>query len=149
MWPTMRSTLMMMLRSNSARSYETNNFPSVYQRVMNLIFYIHLVLFLAVVIMPFTNRRENLEFFSVLVPFLFYHWSVNDDTCALTLLEQRVTGKHKDELFMQRLVGPIYKMDDSDLNNAFKTLMFGLWSFAQYRLGHFDFIAEDLKKIIK
>lgn len=145
----MRSTLMMMLRSNSARSYETNNFPSVYQRVMNLIFYIHLVLFLAVVIMPFTNRRENLEFFSVLVPFLFYHWSVNDDTCALTLLEQRVTGKHKDELFMQRLVGPIYKMDDSDLNNAFKTLMFGLWSFAQYRLGHFDFIAEDLKKIVR
>ena len=93
--------------------------------------------------------RENLEFFSVLVPFLFYHWSVNDDTCALTLLEQRVTGKHKDELFMQRLVGPIYKMDDSDLNNAFKTLMFALWSFAQWRLGHFDFIAEDLKKIIK
>ena len=139
----------MTMRLNSMRSYEKNNFPSVYQRVMNLIFYIHLVLFLAVVIMPFTNRRENLEFFSVLVPFLFYHWSVNDDTCALTLLEQRVTGKHKDELFMQRLVGPIYKMDDSDLNNAFKTLMFGLWSFAQYRLGHFDFIAEDLKKIIK
>ena len=41
---------------------------------MNLIFYIHVVLFLAVIIMPFTNRRENLEFFSVLVPFLFYHW---------------------------------------------------------------------------
>jgi len=27
--------------------------------------------------------------------------------------------------------------------------MFALWSFAQWRLGHFDFIAEDLKKIIK
>ena len=114
---------------------------------MNIIFFIHAVLFMAILVMPFTNSKQNLEFYTILIPFLFYHWSVNDDTCALTLLEQRVTGKNKEETFMQRLVGPIYKMDDTDLNNATKTLLFVLWGVAQYRLGHFDFIRRDFDQI--
>ena len=116
---------------------------------MNVIFFIHTVLFLALLIMPFTNDRKNLEFFTVIIPFLFYHWSVNDVTCALTLLEQKVTGKHKEETFMQRLVGPIYKMDDTDLNNATKTILFFLWGVAQYRLGHFDFIRRDFEQVMR
>ena len=51
---------------------------------MNIIFWIHLVFLIAIIVVPFTNDRRNLEFYSILIPFLFYHWSVNDDTCALT-----------------------------------------------------------------
>ena len=38
-------------------------------------------------VVPFMKNKQNLEFYSLLVPFIFFHWSVNDDTCALTQME--------------------------------------------------------------
>jgi len=46
-----------------------------------------------------------------------------------------VTGNSKEETFFGRIMGPIYKMDDTDANNLLKTVMFGLWLFVQYKLG--------------
>jgi hypothetical protein len=86
-------------------------------------------------IIPFLKNTQLLEMYSLLVPFIFYHWSVNDDTCALTQMEMYVTGNNKDETFFGRIVGPIYKMEDTDANNLLKTVMFGLWLVVQYRLG--------------
>ena len=105
---------------------------------MNIIFFIHLVLFMAVLVIPFLKNTQLLEMYSILIPFIFYHWSVNDDTCALTQMEMYVTGNSKEETFFGRIMGPIYKMDDTDANNLLKTLMFGLWLFVQYRLGRID-----------
>jgi hypothetical protein len=84
------------------------------------------------------KNKQNLEFYSLLVPFIFFHWSVNDDTCALTQMEMYVTGNSKDETFFGRVVGPIYKMDDNEANNLLKSLLFGLWLLVQYRLGRID-----------
>lgn len=116
---------------------------------MNIIFLIHLIFLLWILIIPFTNDRRQLEFYSMVIPFIFYHWSVNDDTCALTQAEMFITGKHKDETFMGRVVGPIYKMEENDINRLTKTVFFMLWSFVQYRLGHFDMFVQDLSKLIK
>ena len=116
---------------------------------MNIIFAIHLFLFMSLVIMPFTNIKHYLEFYSIMVPFLFFHWSVNDDTCALTLMEQKITGKNKDETFFGRVMGGIYKMEDTDANKFFKSLLFFLWMFVQFRLGRFDMLKDDLKLIYK
>lgn len=116
---------------------------------MNIIFFLHSLFIIAMLIVPFTGNREHLEFYSLLVPFLFFHWSVNDDTCALTQLEMAVTGQEKEETFMGRLVGPIYKMDDNDLNKLTKSTFFMLWALTQYRIGHFDFFLNEMKKAIK
>ena len=89
-------------------------------------------------IVPFMKNKQNLEFYSLLVPFIFFHWSVNDDTCALTQMEMYVTGNSKDDTFFGRVVGPIYKMDDNEANNLLKSLLFGLWLLVQYRLGRID-----------
>jgi len=105
---------------------------------MNIIFAIHFVFLVWILVTPFLNDRRNLEFYSMVIPFIFYHWSVNDDTCALTQMEMYVTGNSKEETFFGRIMGPIYKMDDTDANNLLKTLMFGLWLFVQYRLGRID-----------
>lgn len=112
---------------------------------MNIIFLIHVLFLLAILIVPFTNSEKNLEFYAIVIPFIFYHWSVNDDTCALTQAEMYVTGKEKDETFMGRVVGPIYKMEENDVNKLTKTLFFALWAFVQYRLGHFDTFVRDFK----
>ena len=89
-------------------------------------------------IVPFMKNKQNLNFYSLLVPFIFFHWSVNDDTCALTQMEMYVTGNSKDETFFGRVMGPIYKMDDNEANNILKSLLFGLWLLVQFRLGRID-----------
>jgi len=86
-------------------------------------------------VIPFLKNTQLLEMYSLLVPFIFYHWSVNDDTCALTQMEMYVTGNTKEETFFGRVMGPIYKMDDTDSSKILKTLMFALWMIVQYRLG--------------
>jgi len=116
---------------------------------MNIIFLIHLIFLIGILVIPFTNNQRNLEFYSILIPFLFYHWSVNDDTCAMTQAEMYFTGKKKDETFIGRVVGPIYKMDDNDASKFTKTVFFALWAFVQYRLGHFDRFFNDLSEIKK
>jgi hypothetical protein len=40
------------------------------------------------------------------------HWYTNDDTCALTLLEQQITGVEKKESFINQIVSPVYKIKD-------------------------------------
>lgn len=105
---------------------------------MNIIFFIHLILFVATLVIPFLKNTQLLEMYSILIPFIFYHWSVNDDTCALTQMEMYITGKKKEETFFGRIVGPIYKMDDTESKKLLKTIMFGLWLFTQYRLGRID-----------
>ena len=100
-------------------------------------------------VVPFMKNQQNLEFYSLLVPFIFFHWSVNDDTCALTQAEMYVTGQQKEETFMHRVVSPIYKMEDNDINNLTKTIFFFLWTLVQYRLGRFDTFIDDLRLIVK
>jgi hypothetical protein len=60
-----------------------------------------------------------------------------------------LTGQEKEETFMGRVVGPIYKMDDTDVNKLTKTLFFMLWGIVQYRLGHFDALIKEVKTTIK
>lgn len=89
-------------------------------------------------VIPFLKNTQLLEMYSLLVPFIFYHWSVNDDTCALTQMEMYVTGNTKEETFFGRIMGPIYKMEDTDANKLLKTVMFALWMLVQYRLGRIN-----------
>lgn len=120
---------------------------------MNVIFWIHLVLFIAVLVVPFLplkSHRHNLEFYSILIPFIFYHWSVRDDTCFLTEMEKKLTHKTESkETFFGRIVSPIYLMDDTDANNLLKSVLFFLWFFVQYRLGRFSDVEKELKTIFK
>ena len=114
---------------------------------MNIIFFIHLVCFLTLLVVPFMKNKQNLEFYSLVVPFIFFHWSVNDDTCALTQLEMFVTGEKKENTFFGKIMGPIYKMDDTDANNLLKSVLFFLWLFVQYRLDRINLEPIFRKKL--
>jgi len=85
----------------------------------------------------------------MVIPFLFYHWSINDDTCALTQAEMYFTRTEKEETFMGRVIGPIYKMEDTDINKITKTAFFALWAFVQYRLGYFNTFINDLSYTLR
>jgi hypothetical protein len=103
---------------------------------MNIFFYIHMLVLIVGILMPFFANTKQLEFYSILIPFLFFHWAVNDDTCILTNLEQMATGEEKERTFMGRLIGPIYNLSDDDIGKAIKLVLFTLWFYVQFKLGH-------------
>lgn len=112
---------------------------------MNIIFAIHLAFTIAMLIVPFVGTVKHLEFYALLVPFLFFHWTTNDDTCALTQLEVWLTGKDKYDTFMGRVMSPIYNIDDHDASYLIKVVFFFLWLVVQFRLGRLDDALEPLK----
>jgi hypothetical protein len=110
----------------------------------NLIFYIHVGLIIIGILIPFFGNQNLLEMYSLLIPFLFYHWAVNNDTCALTILEQYFTETPKEKTFMQRLIGPVYNIPNDQIGQLTKTIWFLLWLVVQYRLGHLDHLKRTL-----
>ena len=99
-----------------------------------------MLLYIAAIVTPFVAPKEILEFYSLIIPFLFLHWSLNDDTCALTVMEQYASGNEKYETFTGKLMKGIYTMPDNDYGKVSKMLFFSLWMITQYRLGHLDFV---------
>jgi hypothetical protein len=66
-------------------------------------------------------------------------------------MEMVVTGNSKEETFFGRIMGPIYKMDDTEANNFLKSILFFLWLLVQYRLDRIDLspLNELKKRIVK
>lgn len=99
------------------------------------IFNFHIAILFVGLLVPFVGNRRLLMSYSLIIPFLFFHWSINDDTCALTQLECILTNEPKERTFMGRLIGPIYNVSDNDLGKIIKVVFFVLWIFVQWRLG--------------
>ena len=96
---------------------------------------IHILFICWVLIVPFIQNRNQLEFYSLFIPFLFLHWALNDDNCALTTIEKKITGKTDNkDTFIGSIVSPIYNLDDSDLSKFNKIVAFALWMYVMYRL---------------
>jgi len=100
-----------------------------------LIFGIHVAVLIVGLLIPFIAKRPLLIMYSLVIPFLFFHWAINDDTCFLTQLECACTGEPKERTFMGRVMGPIYTVSDSNIDKATKLVFFLLWAFVQWRLG--------------
>lgn len=78
---------------------------------------IHLVFVLFMILIPFTHAHEYLLLHSILVPFLFFHWITNNDTCALTELEKLLSNKtNSEDTFIGSIISPIYKIESSKMH---------------------------------
>lgn len=80
----------------------------------NIIMLCHILLVLFIIIVPFTNSTYFLTLHAIITPFIIMHWLLNNNTCALTLFEQKLreyaTGVKGDpnECFTCRLINPVY-----------------------------------------
>ena len=84
--------------------------------IEKLIQSIHLILCIAIIIGPFIiNDKCLLIVYSICVSFIIFHWILSSDVCALTLLEQWVTGKNSDSTFIGRIVKPIYNVTNKHI----------------------------------
>lgn len=104
--------------------------------ISNAIFVIHLLMLVAAVVIPiFFKDPRWLELYSLFIPFVFFHWIMNDDTCCLTQMEMYFTGEEKSKTFMARVLDPVYNVDDDTAGKLIKLSAFTLWLLVQYRLG--------------
>ena len=97
----------------------------------NLIWLLHILLVVWIVVTPFTQNEPMLVLHLIMVPFLWFHWVLNDDTCALTLIEQKLRGIDPSECaeksFFFNLVSPVYKIQDDSIRKLSWVISIVLW----------------------
>lgn len=92
---------------------------------MNVISLLHFLFVVYVLVVPFVARRvEFLWLHVALLVCLLVHWHFNNDICALTLLEHFLFPEtKKNDLFVQRLVGPVYNIQSREITWATYALL--------------------------
>ncbi len=96
-----------------------------------VIWILHILLVAWVIITPFTENEPMLVLHLIMLPFLWVHWLLNDDTCALTLMEQHLRGIDPSECaeksFFYNLVSPVYKIQDASIRELSWIVSIVLW----------------------
>lgn len=100
----------------------------------NVCWVLHMLFVAWVVIVPFTNNEPMLVLHLIVMPFLWFHWALSDDTCALTLMERHLRGVPAEESFFHNLVSPVYKIRDADIRTISWFLSVALWLVTLYKV---------------
>lgn len=99
------------------------------ESILFLITVLHLIVILFILITPFTNSNYLLSMYIVIVPFIMFHWYVNNNTCSLTVAEKFIReatyGKNvnNDECFSYKFIAPIY-----DFNKNYEQYTYFTWT---------------------
>lgn len=129
--------------------------------ILKFIIILHIIFILFIFIAPFTNSNYLLLLHAIICPFIMIHWLLNDNTCALTLMEkfirQQMNGNKqplKDEdCFTCRIIDPVYKFTENfaDQSIVAYVIVTILWFitlfklFSKYRNGEITSFADLVK----
>lgn len=110
--------------------------------LLNIITILHILFVLFVIVVPFTSSNYLLFMHSVFVPFLLFHWVLNDNTCALTIVErklrQKISGKDfvDDDCITCKLIEPVYdfRKNYETFTTIIYTVTISLWLISVYKL---------------
>ena len=102
--------------------------------IIQVIKILHLLLILWIIFVPFLNIKNKsyfkmIETHSFVLPFLLFHWYTND-TCLLTEIEKKITGKSDSTTFIGRIIKPIYNITNKEIHII--TVL--LWCISMYKL---------------
>lgn len=112
------------------------------QILLNIITILHMLFVLFVIIVPFTSSNYLLMLHALFIPFLLFHWILNDNTCALTIIErklrQQISGSDKidDECITCKLIEPVYdfRKNHETFTAIIYTITITLWLITVYKL---------------
>jgi hypothetical protein len=125
----------------------------------DIIGYVHFLVVLFIVLVPFFGSEYFLTLHLVIIPFIMVHWLTNQTVCALTELEKLVRGGnetifgqifepiYKDESFIGRFMRPVYEFKDEDEEmRVVWSVLTGLWVITLLRLWSLGFqqLRQDL-----
>lgn len=74
----------------------------------DIVYLLHIFILLFVTIVPFTNYDTLILMNLVFMFGILFHWIINDNTCAFTMLEMKLRGLDSDETFFGKLFGKLY-----------------------------------------
>jgi hypothetical protein len=110
--------------------------------LLNIITILHMIFVLFVIVVPFTSSNYLLFLHALFIPFLLFHWILNDNTCALTIIErklrQQISGSDKidDECITCKLIEPVYdfRKNHETFTTIIYTITITLWLISVYKL---------------
>lgn len=110
--------------------------------ILKAITLIHLLFILFVVLSPLSGSNYFMLLHGILIPFLIFHWVLNDNTCAITIVERYIRKKvygyeyDDNDCITCRLIEPVYdfKNDYKSLAKFTYTITILLWTISISRL---------------
>lgn len=113
------------------------------EALLKLILILHTIFVLFVIFTPFIGSNYFLLLHCIIVPFVMLHWVLNDNTCALTLIEKKLREKlygtiaNNNDCFTCRLIEPVYDFKGnydaiSELIYLVTTLLFSISGYKLY-----------------
>ena len=118
---------------------------------------IHIAVILFVVLTPFTNNVLLLLLYLIVIPFIMLHWLVNNDTCAITIMEKVIRSQMKggahvndQECISYKIIGPVYNFmnDYVDYSTWVWSVTLILWCITLYKLFIY-YKSDKLNTLIK
>lgn len=112
------------------------------QTILNIIIILHLLFVVFIVVTPFIGNNYFLILHVIVVPFMMAHWYLNDNNCALTLMEKKLRERmygeipDPDDCFTYNLIAPVYdfKKNNQDVATLIYISTIGLWAYGFSRL---------------
>jgi hypothetical protein len=124
----------------------------------NIIRLLHILLVLFLIITPFTDNEPLIVLEFIVLPFIFLHWILGDDTCCLTVAESMARGLTLEEAkngesFFHNLVSPVYKISDKDTRQVAWGVGIILWLITLFKIIRKPQMIKDMftnaKKVLK
>jgi hypothetical protein len=82
--------------------------------IADIIYLLHILYILFIILTPFSNSNYFLVLHVITIPFMLLHWILNDDTCALTLIEKQLRrDTNNNNCFTYQLISPIYNFTNN------------------------------------
>lgn len=127
---------------------------------LKLVSLLHILFVLFIVVTPFTNSNYYLFLHSIIVPTVILHWLLNDNTCAITLIEKELKKElygdsyTDDSCLTCKIIDPVYdfKNNYDKFTKIIYSVVVTLWVlslvklYSKYRSGVIVGI-DDLFKI--
>lgn len=103
--------------------------------ILKLITLLHIIFLLFIFIAPFSNSNYFIMLHIIIIPFIIFHWLLNNNTCSLTLMEKfirkQINNKEIDdnECFTCRIIHPVYDFVENfgDTAKATYIIVISLW----------------------
>jgi hypothetical protein len=103
---------------------------------------LHLAFLGFVVLVPFYGNSYLRLIHTIVIPFVMAHWIMNNNTCALTLMEKKIREHlqggdvSRKECFVGNLIEPVYDFvaNNQDYSTIIYVVTLLLWSIGTFKL---------------
>lgn len=106
-----------------------------------IIFILHILFFLFVVSVPFSNSNYLSLLHIIILPFVMFHWVLEDHTCSIVFVEKKINKyvfNYGEDYkgFFANLIEPIYdfKKDNRQYTAHIYTIALVLWGITISKL---------------